>query len=651
MKKILTPKFIATTILISFLISCQQQNGDDRTSSPNIVLIFIDDMGYADISSFGATDYNTPNIDRIANEGMRFTNFYVSQAVCSASRASLLTGCYSERVSIRGALMPGSNKGINPDETLIPEMLKEKGYASAIFGKWHLGHHEQFLPLQHGFDEYLGLPYSNDMWPVGYDGLPVDSGKRKSNYPPLPLIANNQVIDTIANLDDQGELTRIYTEKAVEFISKNKDNPFFLYLPHSMVHVPIAASKAFKGKSGKGLFADVMMELDWSVGEVIEALKENDIYDNTLVIFTSDNGPWLNMGNHAGSALPLRGAKGNMWEGGPRVPTVMQWPAKIPAGIESDNISSTIDILPTLAEIIGTELPKNKIDGVSILPVLKGEKGAKPRDSFLFYYGGELIAVRKDNWKLVFPHTYRSYEDVIPGKDGFPGPYAIGKTTEPELYNLENDIGETENLLAQNPEIVRELESIAATAREDLGDRLQKAKGKGVREPGRIQQELTRVDHLAVGKKIEIFSEYNWQYSGSGDSTLINGILGSFDHSDTQWIGFYGNDLEAIIDLQKEMPLQKIDCGFLINQGSWIFSPEFITISLSNDGENYEVEKTFKTDARGKSNSQVKRFSTSLNNKKARYIKISAKSIPACPEWHIGRGEKAWLFVDEIVVQ
>ncbi|MEN8122496.1 MAG: sulfatase-like hydrolase/transferase, partial [Bacteroidota bacterium] len=294
--------------------SCK--NPDDKTQNsnkPNIVLIFIDDMGYADVGCFGATDYKTPNIDQLANEGARFTDFYVSQAVCSASRGALLTGCYSERIGIKGALMPNSNIGINPDEIIIPEMLKEQGYATGIFGKWHLGHHKEFLPLQHGFDEYLGLPYSNDMWPVGFDGVPqAGTGKRKSNYPPLPLFSDNQVVDTIASLEDQAKLTTLYTEKAVQFIQKHKNEPFFLYMPHSMVHVPIAVSDKFKGKSGKGLFADVMMELDWSVGQILKTLKENGLDENTLVVFTSDNGPWLNFGNHAGSADPLREGKGAM---------------------------------------------------------------------------------------------------------------------------------------------------------------------------------------------------------------------------------------------------------------------------------------------------------------------------------------------------
>lgn len=619
---------------------------------PNIVVIFIDDMGYADVGCFGASDYQTPNIDRLATEGARFTNFYASQAVCSASRSSLLTGCYAERVGIQGALTSSSNVGINPDETLIPEMLKEKGYATGIFGKWHLGHHKEFLPLQHGFDEYVGLPYSNDMWPVGYDGVPLDGiGKRKSNYPPLTLFDGNDVVDTIANLDDQAELTTIYTEKAVQFIENHKEEPFFLYLPHSMVHVPIAVSEKFNGKSGKGLFADVMMEVDWSVGEIMKALKKNGLDKNTLVIFTADNGPWLNFGNHAGSAYPLREGKGCMWEGGPRVSAAMRWPDVIPAGLVCDKIASTIDILPTLSEITGASLPKNKIDGVNILPLMEGNKEANPRNQFYYYYGGELIAVRKDNLKLVFPHNYRSYKGVEPGKDGFPGPYSKGVVAEKELYDLDKDISETTNLAAQYPEIVEELSIIGDSARSDLGDRIQNKKGKNVREPGRRTVQKKNVKHLAINKNISIKNEYSYQYDGRGPKTLINGVLGSLDYSDDEWLGFEGNDLDAIIDLEELTAISEIECGFLVNQKSWIFGPKKVDISISEDGEKYSLVQSFTEDGQTEDNAQeVKKFKVDIKNVKVRFVKVHAKNIGTCPEWHDGAGSKAWLFVDEIIV-
>jgi arylsulfatase len=637
-------------ILLVFLsFGCKPE----KQSPPNIVIIFIDDMGYADVGCFGATDYKTPNIDQLATEGMMFTNFYASQAVCSASRASLLTGCYAERVGISGALMPWSNIGLNSEETTIAEMLKKNNYATAIFGKWHLGHQKQFLPLQHGFDEYTGLPYSNDMWPVDYDGTPLNNSKKhKSNYPPLPLFDGNEIIDTIAKLEDQARLTTLYTNKAVQFIQNHKNEAFFLYMPHSMVHVPIAVSDKFKGKSGKGLFADVMMELDWSVGEIIKTLEENDLDKNTLIIFTSDNGPWLNFGNHAGFAYPLREGKGTMWEGGPRVSTIMKWPGKIKAGSKCNQIASTIDILPTLSEITGTALPKHKIDGVSILPLLKSKKDANPRNVFYYYYGKRLIAVRKDKWKLVFPHTGRSYKDMKPGKDGYPGPTRTFTVKEPELYNLETDISETIDLSSQYPKVVEELKRIGDSARNDLGDKIRNIKGKGVRKAGRIKQEKMKVDNLAKGKKIKIKGNAGIEYSAQGDKTLTNGILGSFDFTDGEWLGFQGQDIEINIDLEGTISLKQIDCRFLENQRAWIFSPESLEVSLSKNGVDFKSVKVYEINAEKQQEKEtIKEFKVMLDSQKARYIKISVKSIGELPKWYPGAGGKAWVFVDEIVVK
>jgi len=273
----------------------------EKPQNPNIVLIFMDDLGYGDLSCYGASQYKTPNLDRMATQGVRFTNFVSAQAVCSASRAGILTGCYPNRVGISGALMPDAKIGLNPSEEIISEVLKKRNYKTAAIGKWHLGHQREFLPLQQGFDEYLGLPYSNDMWPVNFDGKPAAENSNKARYPVLPLLEGNDKIREIRTLDDQSELTTIYTERAVRFITENRKNPFFLYLAHSMPHIPLAVSGKFKGKSGQGMYGDVMMEIDWSVGEIIKALERNGLEKNTLVIFTSDNGPWLNFGNHAGS--------------------------------------------------------------------------------------------------------------------------------------------------------------------------------------------------------------------------------------------------------------------------------------------------------------------------------------------------------------
>jgi arylsulfatase len=458
--------------------------------NPNIIIVFMDDMGYGDIASNGAVQYNTPNIDHLAASGMRFTNFYAAQAVSSASRAGLMTGCYPNRIGITGALNPTAQIGLNKEEETIPEILKKRGYKTAAVGKWHLGHHREFLPLQHGFDEYFGLPYSNDMWPVGYDGSRNFSNKnaRKSKFPELPLIEGNQKIAEIRTLDDQAKLTTWYTEKAVDFIIRSRENPFFLYLAHSMPHVPLAVSDKFKNKSEQGLYGDVMMEIDWSVGKIMRALEESGIADNTLVILTSDNGPWLQFGNHGGSAGGLREGKGTVFEGGHRVPCIMKWPDAIPQGSVCNKMASTIDILPTLAAITHAELPEKKIDGVNILPLLYGED-AHPREMFLYYYDrNNLKAIRKGNWKLVFPHSGRTNQGFFPGVDGESGKTDGNHSFEEELFDLRRDPGERYNLKEMHPEIILELKELADMARKDLGDDLNGIKGENSREPGRIKE-------------------------------------------------------------------------------------------------------------------------------------------------------------------
>jgi arylsulfatase len=486
MKKI---NYIILFVLPLFMLNACKDYIPDITS-PNIVIIFCDDMGYGDIGSYGASGYETPNLDRLAVNGLRFTDFLSAHGACSASRTALLTGCYANRLNMPQVFSPGSQTGINPDEMTIAELLRQKGYATGIFGKWHLGDLEPFLPLQHGFDEYLGIPYSNDMWPVDYDGGPVTENSLKpgkANYPPLPLVENNQVIEYLDGLDDQDRLTTRYTERAVSFIEKHRDEPFFLYLPHSMPHVPLGVSDKFRGKSEQGLYGDVVMEIDWSVGRIIAALDENDLLENTLLIFTSDNGPWLNYGNHAGSTGGLKEGKGTSMEGGVREPCIMHWPAVIAPGEVSNRLASTIDILPTIAEITGTQLPDHKIDGISILPILKGDKDAEPRKTFYYYYhNNNLEAVRMGQWKLVFPHDHRSYENVLPGNDGFPGPYSQGRA-EYALYNLRRDPGERYDVKEQQPDILSELEKVAEQARSDIGDELTGRPGENRRPRGRIR--------------------------------------------------------------------------------------------------------------------------------------------------------------------
>ena len=476
-------------------------------STPNVVVIFIDDMGYADIGPFGAKDIETPNLDQLAESGMRFTDFQVPSAVCSASRAALMTGCYHLRVGIRGALFPYSKTGLNSDEVTLAEICQQKGYATACYGKWHLGDSPKFLPPNHGFEHYVGVPYSNDMWPFHYGVHNVEQAKGRfrgpkgKGYPFLPLIENTRVLDDDVTAEEQAQLTTIYTERAVSFIDENKDRPFFLYLPHTMVHVPIYVSDKFKGKSKAGLYGDVVMELDWSVGQVNKALERNGLTENTLVVFTTDNGPWLNFGDHAGSAAPLREGKGTMWEGGCRVPTIMKWPGVIPAGTTCDELASTIDLLPTIANQIGAKLPEHKIDGLDIIGLMKDPNSKTPHEYFYHYYSrGELHCVRDSRWKLHFPHAYQTLNGRQAGTGGVPAKYKKVKLEQMELYDLKNDISESNNVFDQHPEIVERLQKAAEISRADLGDKLQKRKGSGVRRSGKLFDDDERLKLRHVDK-------------------------------------------------------------------------------------------------------------------------------------------------------
>ncbi|HZN36738.1 MAG TPA: sulfatase [Pirellulaceae bacterium] len=461
---------------------------------PNIVLLFADDLGYGDLGCYGAQGIATPNLDRLAAQGTRFTSFYVAQPVCTASRAALMSGCYSNRISLFGALNHESNVGIAADERLLPEMLKDAGYATAIFGKWHLGHREAFSPLKHGFDEFLGLPYSNDNGPLH----PV-----VRTIPGLPLIEGDKVAETDP---DQSQFTRRFTDRAIAFIEKNKDRPFFLYVPHVMPHVPIFASAEFRGKSSAGLYGDVVQELDAGVGDVLAALDRLKLSEKTLVIFCSDNGPFLSYGNHAGSAGRLREGKLTTFEGGVRVPCLMRWPGKIPAGRVSPDLLSTLDLLPTFAGLAGGKISTNKIDGEDRWQLIAGLPDARPRETFCYYAGDELQAVRSGRWKLHLPHEYLSPAQP-PGKNGKPANFEnlkpesmamsglrgiasrhgyVVKQIGLTLYDLETDIGETTDVAAQHPEIVARLQKLAESARADLGDSLTKRKGAGVRPCGTV---------------------------------------------------------------------------------------------------------------------------------------------------------------------
>lgn len=462
--------------LLTFLSCKNEQIIENRP--PNVIIIFTDDQGYQDLGCFGSPDIKTPNIDKMAKEGVVLTDFYAAQAVCSASRAGLLTGCYPNRIGMHQALMPNSKKGLNPDETTIAEMLKAQGYSTAIFGKWHLGESKKFMPLNNGFDEFYGIPYSNDMWPNHPQQGTV------FNFGPLPLYENENVIDT---LEDQSFLTTEITKRSIQFIEKNKDQPFFLYVAHPQPHVPLFVSDKFKGKSERGLYGDVIMEIDWSVGEILNTLKKNELDNNTLVIYTSDNGPWLAYGEHSGSALPLREGKGTAWEGGQREPCIIRYPGQLNTskiGIPIMNI----DILPTVAFLTNSKLPEKVIDGKNVWDVIPGKSKESALEAYFYYYNvNELHGVRYQNWKMYFPHQYRSLNGREGGKGGLPVMYDQNTIKEIELYDLSSDISETKNVATKHPEIVKKICILADSMRVRLGDRLKNIEGRETRDPGFVE--------------------------------------------------------------------------------------------------------------------------------------------------------------------
>ena len=466
-------------LILVVCLSCATKESID-TTKPNVIIIFTDDQGYQDVGCFGATDIKTPHLDQMAKDGIRLTDFYAAQAVCSASRAGLLTGCYPNRIGVHGAFMPSSKQGLNLSETTIAEMLKEIDYKTGIFGKWHLGDHPEFMPNKQGFDEYFGIPYSNDMWPFHPQQGPI------FDFDPLPLFENEAIIDTLTN---QSSLTTQITERSVDFIKRNKANPFFLYVAHPQPHVPLAVSDKFKGKSERGLYGDVIMEIDWSVGQIIAALKEHKIDENTLVIFTSDNGPWLNYGDHAGCAYPLREGKGTALEGGQREPCIIKFPKKIESGRVIDVPMMAIDIMPTIAKITGAKLPEKTIDGRNVWDIWTGDSDTSPHEAYYFYYHvNELHGIRYGKWKLYYPHKYRSLNGRDGGKDGLPVDYDYNTIETIELYDLSTDISETVNVASENPEIVAKIKALGNNIRVELGDALTGKVGNSNRPIGKINR-------------------------------------------------------------------------------------------------------------------------------------------------------------------
>lgn len=443
--------------------------------APNLIVIFVDDMGIGDLSCYGQKSYKTPHLDRMAREGVRLTDFFVASPACTPSRAALLTGCYPMRVGLPQVINPDSKIGLNPDETTLAEIAKSKGYKTAMFGKWHLGV-GNLMPRSHGFDEFYGIPYSHDMWPPNTNGT----------WPPLFIYNNESPEREIKTLDDQAELTNKFTEKTLDFISRNRASPFFVYLPLNQPHVPIAPSAKFVGQSKAGLYADQILEIDDSVGRILNHLKKLKLDRKTMVMFSSDNGPWLPYGNHAGSAGIYREGKGTTFEGGFREPGIFWMPGTIPAGKVQTEMASTMDIVPTFASMIGAKQPEKEIDGHNILPLLKCEEGAKTPWKWMYYYWpAELQAIRSGDWKLHVPHNHR-HQNQPAGKDG----KSAGETTarqELALYNLRSDPSEKINLAAEHPGIVNRLLRLIRAGKNEFGDSISKINGSCVRLPGQVR--------------------------------------------------------------------------------------------------------------------------------------------------------------------
>lgn len=459
---------MCTRILLSLLAICCPVSAAQAADKPNFVLIFIDDMGYGDIGPYGSQVNPTPNLDRMAAEGMKLTSFYAAP-VCSASRAQLMTGSYAPRVSVPGVFFPAGPRGLHPDEKTVAEYLKELGYATTCIGKWHLGDQPEFLPTRQGFDHYFGIPYSNDMGRAS-----AETGKRVH-----PLVRDEDVAELLED-EDQRQITRAYTGEAIEFIEANRNRPFFLYLPHTAMHVPIYPHPDFVGTTENGRYGDWVAEVDWSVGEVLKTLRRLDLEEKTLVVFTSDNGPWMSKGEDGGVATPLRGSKGGTLEGGVREPTIAWWPGRIEPGSSNDSIAGTTDILPTFVSLAGGKPgPNVKIDGYDLSQVLLGKAEKSDRAAWYYYRGTQLKAVRSGPWKLAIA----------------PQSLGMGIREKPEdlqsdlrLYHLDNDIREMHDVAKEHPDVVARLQKLADEMKADIGSG---KSGPGVRPAGKVDNPET----------------------------------------------------------------------------------------------------------------------------------------------------------------
>jgi arylsulfatase len=600
-------------LLVIVLLQSCSSSSSSKNSQPNIIILFADDLGYGDLGVYGHPTIRTPNLDAMASNGMKFTNFYSGSPACTASRYALLTGRYPIRSGFPWVLHPNSSRGIHPKEYTLAEGMKDAGYATACFGKWHLGTtKKEYLPLQNGFDEYLGLPYSNDMIPPRWNDIPLMEGN-----------------DTIAVNPDQNTLTQRYTERAIDFITRHSQNPFFVYVPFAMPHIPLHPGEKFAEKSLRGKYGDVVEELDWSVGEILNALEKNNLSEKTLVIFASDNGPWLIKKQEAGSSGLLRDGKGSTWEGGMRVPMVASWKGKIAPSSLATQPTSTLDLYTSLLKLVGQKIPEGTVyDGKDVSNIFLGEKKSEEIEKPFFYYGPKkLHAVRKGKWKL---HIHTSSQIR---KDYFNG-------TLPLLFNLNEDPSEKYDLSKQHSDIVNMLLQEIENHNNELNN-----------QPDFFQKErlANRIEHLAFEKKVILKNLPNPKYGDA--NTLTDGFTETADRF-RFLMGFQGEDLEAVIDLEEEQSIEEIKIGFIQNKPSWIFYPKEIEFLVSNNGKDFQKLNSQKLDTNHLDRlSGVFYFSPNIKTSlKSRFIKIVALNQGKCPEDHDGAGKNCWIFPDEIIV-
>ena len=610
MKKVYSIKI--TTFVLAIALGCAAcQKIEENQNPPNIVLFFCDDLGYGDLGITGHPTIQTPHIDGLAFGGMRMTQFYSASPACTASRYALLTGKYPVYSGFSWVLYPQSVRGIHPKEKTIAEVLKEEGYHTACFGKWHLGSTQpHYLPTANGFDEYMGLPYSNDMIP------PI--------HPPIALLNNT---DTLELDPDQSNLTRRYTEGAIDFIQRNSEDPFFLYLPYAMPHLPLHPGEAFEGQSLRGKYGDVVEEIDWSVGAVYEALETLQLLENTLLVFTSDNGPWIIKNQEGGSSGLFRDGKGSTWEGGMRVPAIFHWKGKIHAGGLSPKIASTIDLFKTL-KVLTNAKEEGESHGIDLSSILLNNQPTNTERSFFFYGPGNILhGVRKGPWKL---HIRTSSQT---GKAYF-------NKKIPLLFNLEEDPSEQYDLSDTEPEKVQELMDI-------LDKHIEEVKAN----PNYWEQERAEQlqKHLAFGKKIEVRPESSNKYGAV--EVLTDGLPAEID----QLYQFYASQepqSEILLDLEQATEVRRVAMRFLQKHRAWIFYPESVEIQYSLDGKMYKKlgRQTITPPKEQEQDDtilvEIEQAATAM-----RYLKIKVQSIGNCPDWHTGAGKAGWFFADEIYVE